>query len=416
MTRYKNIVLIFTAGIITSSLFTFVIPHPPLHGAEYSDIARYLSWGLGYIGSGFFRYALRPTSFVAPLYTSILGLSYFLFGEGGGNTAVLLLQILAFAMTGVLIYLINQLLFIEPAWISPVIYLLYLPIYKPVYSIWDTCFFIFVVSLTLYLYLLYFKHEKRVFLERAAIVLGGSMLLNAVSFVLLPSFLLHLLFYKRFSVPLKHYFLLAAVPLLIISPWTIRNYIVHRQFVPIRTGLGLNLYLGNNPAATGTVFLKVDGRLPKNADEGINRNIFDPMVLKIWKPRFYTEIQEDNYLLSKFKEFVVRNPRQALQLCGVKFYYFWWRNEIEKDPTPIYKIQYALLLFFTVLGMLKFRFRDPKINLFYLIFFMFSIVYTVTGPYFNWRYRFPVEPLMILLAGQGFFWLVQSVIKLNNKC
>jgi hypothetical protein len=42
------------------------------------------------------------------------------------------------------------------------------------------------------------------------------------------------------------------VAVLVILPWTVRNYVVLERFVPIATNGGVNFYIGNNPEATGS--------------------------------------------------------------------------------------------------------------------------------------------------------------------
>lgn len=40
----------------------------------------------------------------------------------------------------------------------------------------------------------------------------------------------------------------------VLAPWTIRNYQVHGRLIPIRDSFGKELWMGNNPNATGTSF------------------------------------------------------------------------------------------------------------------------------------------------------------------
>lgn len=44
----------------------------------------------------------------------------------------------------------------------------------------------------------------------------------------------------------------AAATVLVLLPWTVRNYAVHGRFVPIRDSFGKEFWMGNNPHATGT--------------------------------------------------------------------------------------------------------------------------------------------------------------------
>ena len=41
---------------------------------------------------------------------------------------------------------------------------------------------------------------------------------------------------------------------LLVEPWTIRNYVIHKQLIPICTTMGELLWRGNNPLATGTAY------------------------------------------------------------------------------------------------------------------------------------------------------------------
>jgi 4-amino-4-deoxy-L-arabinose transferase-like glycosyltransferase len=42
-----------------------------------------------------------------------------------------------------------------------------------------------------------------------------------------------------------------SVAALTVLPWTVRNYVVHHQFIPINTAGGVNFYSANNPKASG---------------------------------------------------------------------------------------------------------------------------------------------------------------------
>jgi hypothetical protein len=42
--------------------------------------------------------------------------------------------------------------------------------------------------------------------------------------------------------------------LVLLAPWTVRNHAVHGRFVPVKNGFPKELWMGNNPHATGTSF------------------------------------------------------------------------------------------------------------------------------------------------------------------
>ena len=39
---------------------------------------------------------------------------------------------------------------------------------------------------------------------------------------------------------------------LVVAPWTVRNYMILGHFIPVANTAGISLYVGNNPSATGT--------------------------------------------------------------------------------------------------------------------------------------------------------------------
>lgn len=67
---------------------------------------------------------------------------------------------------------------------------------------------------------------------------------------------------------------LAAVPalvLLLTSPWTVRNWLVHGRFVPIKDSFGYVFWQGNHPGSEGTDKLRLDS----NIAEAVS-NAWDP--------------------------------------------------------------------------------------------------------------------------------------------
>lgn len=210
-------------------------------------------------------------------------------------------------------------------------------------------------------------------------------------------FLTHSFFYRRNIIKLRSLFIFILIPILIILPWTVRNYIVHKKLIFVRTGIGLNLYLANNLDATGTVFLKINGKVPKNFNEGISHH-FKDMVLNEWIPNKYTEIEEDDYLFNKAIKFVNENPWKFTKLLFVKFYYFWWKNPFQDDPNIVYRIEYTLILFFSFIAFIRYRFTRQFFNLIFIFLITYSLFFALMGAMFNWKYRLIIEPLLIFLS------------------
>jgi hypothetical protein len=86
----------------------------------------------------------------------------------------------------------------------------------------------------------------------AGLLVGAAALVQPI-LELFPAVLLcyWLLCFRRVIVPIRMTMLALVGMVLVITPWTIRNYLVLDQFVFISTNGGLNLYGANNPIATG---------------------------------------------------------------------------------------------------------------------------------------------------------------------
>ena len=106
--------------------------------------------------------------------------------------------------------------------------------------------------------------------------------------------------------------LAAGVAILCCVPWTIRNYEAFHRFVPLRSNLPFELWLGNN-------------------------DIFDPdarggrmSITRTEEVRTYTRMGETAYMQEKWRlatSFIESHPNLEMQLTGKKFVEFWLGTE-----------------------------------------------------------------------------------------
>ena len=80
--------------------------------------------------------------------------------------------------------------------------------------------------------------------------------------------------------------LFTALALLAIAPWTLRNAIAYRQFVPIASSGGVNFWIGNHPEATGDGDLAANPQLKlRNAEfrarhPGLSEEALEPFYYR----------------------------------------------------------------------------------------------------------------------------------------
>jgi len=181
------------------------------------------------------------------------------------------------------------------------------------------------------------------------------------------------------------------VAILCCIPWTVRNYSVFHRFVPLRSVLGLQLWLGNNPQAAPPWL----GNLHPINDQPERQQ--------------YIEMGEMNYMRFKQREavrYIEAHPSREAWLVGERFVSIWSGGtshpfaDFEADDSPWFR--YVLLFNIAIavgalLGIILLCFR-LSIYAFPLAVFplIFPCAYyaTLALP----RYSLPMDPVVILLT------------------
>ncbi|HEY7387703.1 MAG TPA: glycosyltransferase family 39 protein [Bryobacteraceae bacterium] len=220
---------------------------------------------------------------------------------------------------------------------------------------------------------------------------GVVLMTNAALVSLMPFLLGWLAFGSRKR--LRHLArpaLAAGVAVLLCVPWTIRNYAVFHSFVPLRSVLGLQLWVGNNPRAK-VVWLGEQHPINDTAE----RNQ-------------YVALGETAYMREKRDaaiDYMVHHPGREAGLISGRFVSIWAGG----TPTPLRdffrnrSLWFRYVLLFNLAAaigaaagiVLLFRARNPyafPLAVFPLV-FPWAYYLTLALP----RYRHPIDPALILL-------------------
>jgi hypothetical protein len=194
------------------------------------------------------------------------------------------------------------------------------------------------------------------------IATGLMLLLNPMLALLVPATVL--------SLRKKQAVVVAAIALLVLTPWYVRNYRVMHHFYPaLRDNLGMELYLGNHAGMSGT------------CDYWTGKSPYGGELPKIGEARFFELRRSDaiEFIQSAPKGFAVRSLKRFAQ--------FWL------SPWPIL---YIPLLFLAAWGTL---FVPSPLAVFALMLFMvYPLVFYVTQTAWPTAYRHPIEPMILLMA------------------
>jgi len=218
-----------------------------------------------------------------------------------------------------------------------------------------------------------------------------------------------LIFWKKIKLTnrLAYCFLIIIIPILIIGPWTYRNYLTYNYFV-LTTGAGsYNLWVGNHHGANG----ELDVATPEMVDYLVNKGVAAS-----------NEKGEKEFL-----NFVKTYPGEYIKLLLVKTSkYFslvrptgWWNHLQDTIFLPItlgWSALFSALLFIFGLSGWWLAWRQEKsypIRLvqWLMVLLPLPIILTIVAT----RYRYPIYPLMAIFAGYFLvnFWLQKEKRKNN---
>ncbi len=388
MSENKHLLIIFILAALIRIVFVMAVEHAPLENdaKEYDMLGYNLSLGKGYVNSEGIPTAIRP-----PGYPFLIGAIYYIFGHN--LLAVRIVQALLGAFQCVLAHLIFRQLFREKVFnMAGYITCFYLPIIVSTLEILSETLFTFILLAGVYLILLG-PSRKKLFLS--GIIWGVALLTKPISAFFMP-FLFYWLLKREKNAFLKSALVLSAGIILILLPWSVRNYTKLHAFVPFSNIGGISLYSSYILAERGFGYVMSPGR-------------FDDEYQKL-----QSETERNKYLIKKTVAYVLKHPVRTAQIALLKPLYFFYPFDGYWYPFSFgskYNIFFGTIFVFAIIGMLT-RISEDNMNLnlvyFLLIAFIIGIIVFQGLP----RYRLPIDPFLICLASWGIYWTLKRNINI----
>ncbi|MHB8503492.1 MAG: ArnT family glycosyltransferase [Candidatus Acidiferrales bacterium] len=283
---------------------------------ETGNIAYALAEGKGF--SDVFRTATGPTAWLAPVYPLIVAAMFKVFGifTAGAFFACVVCNTLFSSAACVPIFFAGKRVSglgvgAGAAWLWAVF-----PsaVMMPFEWIWDTSLSALLAAMILWATLELVESERMRDWCVYGLLWGLALMTNPALGALLP-FLLGWAAYRmrvEGGVRWKRAALAASVAILCCVPWTIRNCAAFHRFVPLRSNLPFELWLGNNDIFDAHA---------RNGRRSITRTE---------EARTYTQLGESAYMREKWElatSFMKAHPGLELQLTGRRFVEFWMGTE-----------------------------------------------------------------------------------------
>jgi len=187
-----------------------------------------------------------------------------------------------------------------------------------------------------------------------------------------------------------------------LSPWWLFNYSKYNKVVLTNIGTGEVLYLGNNK---------------KNKTGGNNMGV-DADFKKYNNGKFKDKLDRDKALLKNSIQFILDNPNQFLELSLKKFIRFWniFPNNKKLNEKTLFKyiifLSYTPILLMSVLWIFKNPNLIKKITPMLLFILYTTLIHVVSIS--SIRYRFPIEPILIILSSHYLSLLFNQFNKLKR--
>lgn len=364
-------------------------------GYETGAIAYSLATGHGF--SSPFGGSTGPTAWVAPLYPAMCAGVFKIFGCFTFLSGFVILSINSIfsALTCIPIVKIGELtlgrkvgLWSGWIWACGLCFMRW-----PTTWVWETAISAFLVSVLFLVTLRLAKQPDNKAWVRFGLLWGVTALTNPTLLAFLPASGLYAANgLRRDRHPwFRPAALSAAVFLLCISPWMIRNRVAFGKWIFIRGNAPFEFSLGNYHDSNGLGWF---GKHPSQNEIQ-------------WEE--YKRLGEVAYVAEKGRDglaFVKKYPREFVALCGVRFKSFWMGDPITA-PTRDYPL-YIPLSAFMLLGLIAaFMYRAEGRWLYFWLLLLYPLTYYAV--FAQPRYRHPIEPEMLMLSTYFFYLAIRDV-------
>jgi 4-amino-4-deoxy-L-arabinose transferase-like glycosyltransferase len=395
----RVMLVLFLASLVVRLLFAFLVigaGAPPIDDAvTYDNIAMNLVRDQTFIQttSDIPYYSLRP-----PLLPFFLAGVYSLTGHSFAASRIFMIilgSLIAPALFAMTARIFGRRAALVSGWIA--VFYPFFILYANV-LLTETLSVLFVCIMVLLL-MRFVQERKTADICLAGVAAGLGCLARPPLLMLLPVTFIWLLIVmrKECGPALRACVLFSLLAVVVISPWTYRNYSVHGELMPITSLGGLTLWYGNSELATG------------NLGDDYSR-----MTREMPDPGTISETEINRYFRRIALDYMRDNPKRTVVLGVNKCAHFWRPSGfripglIEKTPGWLrfalgFFTYMPLLLLFLYELIVRLRDRTLMRNSGVLLIFLYIAVFTIMHCVFPSvpRYRAPIMPLVIALAGSA---------------
>ena len=374
--RGREAWVVFTTALVARLAHVFIAgEHPTDDTADYDEIALNLLSGEGFVSrENWFGFDVH--SWRAPAHPFLLAAIYYVFGFG--HTAPLIVQAVIGAVTTTVVYDLGRHLHPSSAFGAGMLAALYGPLIRATSTLATEPLFILLTVAAVHQLTL--CRSTRRFWPHTVLcgaLIGAAALTRPVGLVLLPVQVAIWYWRDRRASSRRLGWLhrslwLSLGIVLVIAPWTVRNYSVHDTLVPISTHGGF-------------IFARSNAAVPDWKKKEVAWRIDREMFVSI-----PSEKARDRHWTRQGFDYIRNNPGHYVQLAGERLLRFWYFFE------PQYNFWFMSVLPFFLAGFVRYGGLDRYLLPTLLIGASIAVFCLIL--YASVRFRLALEPFFLLYA------------------
>jgi len=253
-------------------------------------------------------------------------------------------------------------------------------------------FYIFL-SIIFFIYLIKsIKYQKINYFILSGIFLGLSSLCRPTILAFIPFVFFALLVTSRIRKLWFFSFITVLMSLLVVFPWTVRNYSIHNRFVLISTNGGGVFWIGLHSGAPGGYHFPKDESNP------------------LYKVK--DEVERNRIGYKEGMKFIRNHPKEFIRLMFIKSKQFWSLWPLDAPKSVKQQCVYVIL---SIIGtFLSIKRRENSIFILLYIFVVWG-VHTVVHS--GNRYSVPLIPFLCMFASYTLVWVYKYIMDgVNVNC